>query len=752
MRRFVTLVVLLLFTVPFGLSISGCHKAAVVTFCGGGDSGVVVGQTTNITLQPKVYGISLAYAQKGQISTPAATDCKGNSTSPTKYTYGTTDMTIADVNPATGQLCAGTWNRNVGGGIADYTTCNPTNKTGIAYVTAAADSTTSNPLPVFVHPIVTSIVLGSPTPTASCATDPDPSTNCCAVAQNASTSANPYTGNSCLSQGVTGQLSARVYQNGTNLPADNISCSVGHLTYTPQDTTIVTIDQNGVATAVAPGSTIISASVSSTPSSAGFFSTCPPVSIALTNPGATSIGQNNTQPLTIVAKDTNNTTLTGLNLEYVSTTPATIPGGSSITPTYPGAASITAYCMPGTCNPSPFNQIGLFGNGLPVSSNKVQVTSPGTIGTILYIASTQSQYIVPVDFTTTTLGTPVRLPYVPTSMVISVDGSTIYLGSTTELMVYNAVSNAVTREDTSSPGLVLAVSPDGNTVVITDPVRKVTTLETSAGAVITTYGASSTHAAWTPDSQTVYITAGSQLLVYSTQSGWHAIAPTTPVLDVATTTPSVGAYFAGATTTARGYCPITTANGTTSTTNIFYPDAGVVGPITDRIAATNDGNHILGVTATTGTPQLTDFVVGIPFGSCPSTGLNFTTTATNQAFLTGVTATAITGVVPSTDSSVAFITYTGTGGVLPSYIPAAPGPGTVGSVKLSGTAIAPVAGVFSSDNTTFYVGTSGDNLVHIINRTTMTDTKTIAPNLPILNGTTPVAPNLMVQRPRKTTS
>jgi len=50
------------------------------------------------------------------------------------------------------------------------------------------------------------------------------------------------------------------------------------------------------------------------------------------------------------------------------------------------------------------------------------------------------------------------------------------------------------------------------------------------------------------------------------------------------------------------------------------------------------------------------------------------------------------------------------------------------------------------------VGTSGDNLVHIINRTTMTDTKTIAPNLPILNGTTPVAPNLMVQRPRKTTS
>ncbi len=101
---------------------------------------------------------------------------------------------------------------------------------------------------------------------------------------------------------------------------------------------------------------------------------------------------------------------------------------------------------------------------------------------------------------------------------------------------------------------------------------------------------------------------------------------------------------------------------------------------------------------------------------------------------------------------MAFVTYTGTGGILPSYIPSISGPGTVGSIKLSGTAIAPVAGVFSADNLTFYTGTSGDNLVHIIDRTTLTDTKTIAPNLPVLNGTTPVTPNLLVQRARKTTS
>ena len=84
---------------------------------------------------PKIYGISLNFAQIGQVSTPRATDCKGSQRLRTgRYIYGTTDMTIADVQPNTGRLCAGTWNRNTGGGIPDYTVCNPTNKTGTAYV------------------------------------------------------------------------------------------------------------------------------------------------------------------------------------------------------------------------------------------------------------------------------------------------------------------------------------------------------------------------------------------------------------------------------------------------------------------------------------------------------------------------------------------------------------------------------------------------------------------------------------------
>ena len=711
-------------------------------------------------------------------------------------------MTIADVAPTTGRLCAGTWNRNTGGGIADYTTCNPTGNSGTVYVTAASGGVSSNSIPIYVHPIVTDVVLGSPS--IDCLNDP--ATNCspataaslatsagqtvgCTVLANGccsrpitQSSAPAYTGSACLSQGSTGQLAARVHSgSGTNL--QNISCLAGHLSYTPQSSSILTIDQNGVATAQAPGSTIINSSLSTAGSSAGFFSTCPPANISLAVPSGTGgsstnvvVNQNFTQPLTATVTDKNGVTLTGVTLQYISTTPTTLPNGTSasITPIFPGAASVTALCAPPSCNPSPFNQIGLFDNGEQVVSNPITVTTPGTNSTFLYIASTQSLYLVPVDFSTTTIGAPVRLPYQPNSMVISDDGSAIYMGSSTELMVLNAASNSIVREDLSVPGTVLTVSPNGNTVVIADTARQLVYLESAGGGVTTQYGlgTSSTaglHAQFTPDSSTLYITAANQLLVHSAFTGWTSITGstipslTTPATDVAVTVPSLGAFFAGATTTARGNCPltsVTTTNGLPTTTNVFYPSAGVTGPTTDRLAATNDGKHILGATATSAATftdlNIASLNTGNPSspGQCPPnhTGLTFATTPVLTTVLPGITATSITGVVPSSDSTNAFVTYTGTGGQLPYYMPSPSGAGVLGNVTLATGAIAPVVGVFSSDNTTFYAGTSGDNLVHILTKGTggifQDTTKPVSPQLPDSNGVI-VTPNLLVQRPRK---
>jgi len=687
------------------------------------------------------------------------------------YTYGTTDMTIADIQPNTGRLCAGSWNRNSGGGIPDFTYCTATNKPGIAYVSASFNGVTSNPLPVFVHPVVTSIVLGGPS--SNCTTDP--TTACCPLATTGAVTAPPYLANSCISQGSTAQLVARVYA-GTGANQTNISCLAGHLQLSAQGASsttaispVVSIDQNGVATANQPGSVLISANIADAASSAGFFSTCPPASITLTTPGSTAnpvvVNQNNPQALVASAIDTNGVSLTGLNLEYVSTAPTTIPAslGGTVTPPLAGAASISAVCQPPNCNMSSYNQIGLFGNGKPVTSNSVNITAPGTNSTVLYMASTQSQYMAQIDFTTSVLGQPYLLPYVPNSMVISNDGSTLYMGSSTALMVVNAVNTlSITRTDPSSPGNVLAISPNGDILVLSDPVRQIISLESSAGGVLSTYGGVATHAEFAPDSQTVYITAGNQLLVYSTNSGWTSITPATsagtPVTDVAVTVPAVGAYFAGPTTTARSYCAVSSPTTPTNEANVFYPPADSSPAITDRLAATNDGMHVIGASVTPA-PTLSDLRVSIPAGNmngatvsvaCPLTGtLSFSDTLTTT-HLTPLTATAITGVWPTPDSTLAFITYTGSGGVLPAYAPSASGQGTTTYIKLSGSATAPIAGVVSADNSTFYAGTSGDNLVHIITRSPLTDSSTLAPNLTTPAGAI-VPVNLMVQKPRKTT-
>ena len=793
MRRFVTLVFLLFFTIPFGISISGCSKKTATVFCNGGDSGPVVGQLFSIALQPKLFGISLNTGQIGQVSQPSPTDCKGSVVTVGTYIYGTTDMTLADVEPSNGRLCAGTWNRNTGGGIADYTTCNPTGKSGTAYITASAQGAVSNPIAVYVHPVVTSVVLGPPSadctndPATNCAptainssvtnaslscpvsaqnpSNPLMSNGCCTIAPSAVLATPTYSGSSCLSQSNTGLLTSRVYA-GSGSTRQNISCQAGYLSYSPQTTGIVSIDQNGVATAQAPGSTIITATLSNAGSSAGFFATCPPASITLSTPSGASnnitVNQNFTQAITPTVIDTKGVTLTGVTLSYVSTTPTTLPTSATpaITPLFPGAGTIVAICQPPACNPTPFNQIGLFGNGTPVVSNALNVTTPGTNSTVLYIGSTQSQYVVPVDFTSTTLGAPVRLPYVPNSMVISDDGSTIYMGSATELMTFNAVTNSLSKEDPTVSGPVLAISPDGNTLVISDPIRQLVYLYGSSGGITTSYGGVGTHAEFSPDSSTVYITAGNQILVHSTFTGWSSIsgstvpALTTPATDVAVTVPDLGAFFAGATTTARGNCPLTTVsstNGQLSTTNVLYPDAGVTGDPTDRLAATNDGKHIIGATVTSG-PTLTDLSISslnagstaANSGSCPAngTGLKFTTSPAQKIALP-ITATSITGVVPSSDSSNVFVTYTSTattGGTLPLYQPAATGPGTLSSVTLStvgATApVAPVAGVFSADNLTFYAGTTGDNLVHILTKSGSSFVDTTKPINPQLPGTT----------------
>jgi len=810
MRRFFTLVCLLCLAIPAGISFSGCTRNPAGNYCNGLGYGLKIGQVASIDLEPRTTGISLAFGQTQQSSSPTAKDCKGNSASVGTYTYGTTNNQLVDISP-TGNICAGTWNRNSGGGIADFTICskpNPIPATGglpysSAYITAEANSVTSNPVQVFVHAQVTSISLVGPT--------------------------------QCLSQGTIAQLDAQAYYSTTvnGQPTNVLLCSphtvecssaIGTLAYTVGTSLVASINaETNQITAGQPGTTAITASIAGSGSSAGYFSTCPPqtISITLNGKSGTSnpvvVSQGVPQNLVTTVTDTNGNTITGLTLDYQSTNAVDISAGStgSVAAGYPGGTSIYAICQPTSCNPSPINEIGLNGTGLPISSNPVAITTPGTASAyVWYSAPGQSQYFIPVELLTGTVGSTVRLPYVPNSMVMDQFGNNLYFGSSRELMIYSTSSDSLTKQDGNVPGVVLAVSPNNQMLLINDQSRQTLSIYSATGAsgtVQATFGGLANAAAWTPDSKTLYATDNAALnnppeitghtdtlYVYNLNTGWTTYplppsplpvaaqppsnaAPNTAVAvsvqTPALTIPSVGAYLRGNPTVAHTWCPSGTVGDYASM--VFYPQGDSVPLQTDVLTATTDGQHILGAALTGGAITLTDVGVTIPSSQCPvvTTGagaaqtqtlapLDISHTTPNQFTLNRVVnATAVNQVVPARVSDLAFITYTGgatSGGAsLPYYVP---GSGAVNYVPLTGTSVtAPLAGAFSPDDTLFFVSTAGDNLIHYINVQTLEDTQQIAPNLPACTpgadpgclltapSTNPVPATAIAVKPRSTT-
>ena len=144
---------------------------------------------------------------------------------------------------------------------------------------------------------------------------------------------------------------------------------IGHFTYASASAGVVTIDQNGVATAQAPGSTLITGTIAQTSSNAGYFYTCPPAKIALSvaSTGATnaSVTLNTPLALTATVTDVNNNVINGLALSYVSTNPGSIAVSATgaVTAAFPSNSAITAICQPTSCNPAPINEMGTLGNG-----------------------------------------------------------------------------------------------------------------------------------------------------------------------------------------------------------------------------------------------------------------------------------------------------------------------------------------------------------------------------------------------------
>jgi hypothetical protein len=488
---------------------------------------------------------------------------------------------------------------------------------------------TSNPVAVYVHAQVSSVNL-------------------------ALTSAQK-----CYSQGQTAQLDSEAcFASGGKqyelcAPAsvspahyacalpDNVSSvptcssSIGALTYSIATSNIASLNNaTNEITAGQPGTVAVTASVAGSGSSAGYFTTCPPKSIAVTLNGATSgtVTQGVTQNLVTTVLDTNNQPITGLTLDYQSTNQVDIGvgAGGSVVPNFPGAASVYAICQPASCNPAPINQVGLFGTGVPISSNAVNLNTPGTASAYAWFgAPGKSQYFVAYDLLNNAVSSTVRLPYVPNSMMMDASGSTLYFGSSHALMTYNTLSNSAgSNPNTSVPGVVLAVSPDNHQILINDQVRRVFYLYNTTGTISATFSGVGTAAAWTPDAKTLYVVdSASQgsghtdtLYVYNLNSGWttYDLSSSGGATGLAFTIPSVGAYLAGNPTVAHTWCPSGIASNYASIK--FYPEGDSVATDTSVLGATSNGQHILGAAIVGGAVQLSDIGVSIPFTPTSGTG------------------------------------------------------------------------------------------------------------------------------------
>jgi hypothetical protein len=802
MRRFFSLAALLLFALPVGLSVTGC-VTNVAAFCNNAGYGAKLTDIYAVRLPAaqSAEGVSLAWGQSAQIGTASATNCRGSSLSTGSPTYGTSDHQNADISP-TGVICAGSWNRNSQGGIPDFTICTPSNTSKAVQVTATVGGVTSNPVTVYIHPPIAAVTFTAPTDCISSGTVTSPNyfVNQTTVFDQDGAiipSASSGAGNVVGTIQYSPQTASVVTINNTNVPTSSTS-STGTTTTTYGD---------GTATANQPGGTVITATVGGggnnapgTTSTAGYFYTCPPVSAALTLPASTNVASSdstiipitagNPQTLTVALADKNGTSITpttGSSLDYTSSSPQQISVSAAglVTSTLPGAATITGICQPGTgtsststsssgtstatgqsCNPTPLNKLGTFGTGLPITANPIRVSSPGNDNTYLWAASPASQEFTPFDLSLSTGGAPTLLPYKPNSMVLDPTGTDLYFGSYRELMIYSTTQNSLLTQDTTVPGVVLAVSPSNNQVVIADQLRKVIYLytpahqnsgstATTAASVITT-GGTGTHAVYSPDGKNVYVIGPDTLYVHNIATGWSqypltsANATTSCELDntgtnpfcspdVAVTVPSVAVFMTGNPVTARSFCPDTTTSPVT-----YNPLAATVtGDAADHLAATEDGDHILGASTSVfydieHSPTGDTSRLVAPIGACPgvvdgSAGPLAIHTTLRQLALAGITPTQIDQVLTSPDSARAFVTYMANSapGLLPMYIPSsvAGGSGTLSNIQLSGGAQSPIAGVFSADSTSFFVSTTGDNLIHEVNTATGKDTLTLNPQL-----------------------
>lgn len=591
----------------------------------------------------------------------------------TTFSYSTSNPNVVSI-ANNGLVCAGTWDN-----VAAPVVCTP-GGVGRAQVTASAAGVTSAPTTVYVHqPIAQIRVAAIPLQTPPFV---DPTLNCyTSLAGSAITPHSQDYQASALADDATGH------------PTVDITPSVGPFSWAesqPSVATLTTLSSFGLPNgqvqlaAHTPGMTQIFASIANTTSGPVSFTTCPvqSISLAVNGTGGNTIAGNKGTSSSVAATVSDiagNLIAPTLTWSSSASAVAAVSTAGGVTSPGAGGASITASCIAPTCNVNLSPPQSIY----PPTPISATYTSTTATAFNVFVASSNATCaanvncvasLVPISGTPPVAGTAAPLPSVPNSMQFLPSGGTAFMGSQKGLMAVTAAATPPTTK--SSPtvtGKVLAVSPDGKKVIVSDtssPVNQVFIFDTTASTSTNLLISGATAAAFSPDSLKAFILAATvaqnvvttTLYVYSTQSALQTIQLTTgtpappPPMDAAFLANGMFGYASAGN---LGTFDLATCDDPTQP---LAPQVQSVGASISSIRPLPDGSGFVGL--------------AVP----------------NLAFIN----TAINGFPLSSGQSGCPAPFQHPPGVLTAT-------NTVTSVPLSGSAFTPVAFLLSSDAQKIYI-------------------------------------------------
>lgn len=418
-----------------------------VAGCGGGSH-------TNSTVTQVILSSTSVSLNAGDVVQVTATpENSANSAVSATVTWSSSNTSIVTISSSNGSssalICGGVWDTS-------FIVCNGSAATGTANITATASGVTSSPASVTVHPKVSSVVV-------------DPVAGCTSATQT-----QQFTAHACSAVVVPHDSSGPCAPN-----AAEITSQIGSFSWATVDAPVATVGVNtGLVTAVAPGQTGVFAGVSNVTSATAPFRTCMPVRIRLHLNGdpagspTTSVNATQNQTFTLESDmdDENGNTTNSVATIMASDIPAVASlNGLTLSATSFGGGGISAGCTPPTC--------GLHLN-TPIYSNLFSVTVAGTSpATTVYATSSftppsgTSPTLIPINTSTGAAGTAITLPGVPNSMVFGSAGTMAYLGSSAGLISFNPGTSTATVVDPTITGKVLAVSPNGTKVLVSNAAK-----------------------------------------------------------------------------------------------------------------------------------------------------------------------------------------------------------------------------------------------------------------------------------------